>query len=178
MNSPPPEDSPPQPAARTRLAPAAYRRFDTVAEYRVALDEVLGLARRSLWLFDVNFDESFATRPRIELLHGFLRSHPDNRLRIVVHEAQPLARECPRLVGLLRLHGTAVAIHETTGAARSASDPLAIADAMHALRRFHHALPRSSLTTDDPVAVRPLVDRYEQIWESSAPALSATTLGL
>lgn len=174
----PDPDSPPVPADRTRLAPPGYRRFETVAQYRTALDELVGLARRTLWLFDVTLDESFATRARSDLLRGFLRSHADCRLRIVVHDAQTLIRQCPRLIDLLRHHGSAVAIHETTGAARSASDPLAIADSLHALRRFHHALPRSSLTTDDPVAVRPLVDRYDQIWESSTPAASATTLGL
>lgn len=172
------EDTQSLPANRTRLAPAGYRRFDTIAQYRDALDELLGLARRTLWLFDVTLDASFDARPRTERLRDFLRGHADNRLRIVVHDAQSLARHCPRLLDLQRWHGTAVAIHQTTGAARAASDPLAIADGLHALRRFHHALPRSSLTTDDPIAVSPLVDRYEQIWESSAPAVSATTLGL
>ena len=172
------EDPLPQPADRTRLAPPTYRRFDTLAQYREALDELLGLAQRSIWLFDVSLEGAFATRARTERLHAFLRAHPDNRLRIALHDPQPLVRHGPRLIGLLRLHGAAVAIHETVGTARSASDPLAIVDGLHALRRFHHAQPRSALTTDDPASVRPLVERFEQIWESSEPAVRATTLGL
>ena len=50
------EDPLPQPADRTRLAPPTYRRFDTLAQYREALDELLGLAQRSIWLFDVSLD--------------------------------------------------------------------------------------------------------------------------
>lgn len=172
------EDTQSLPANRTRLAPAGYRRFDTIAQYRDALDELLGLARRTLWLFDVTLDASFDTRPRTERLRDFLRAHADNRLRVVVHDAQALASQCPRLLNVLQWHGGAVAVHETTGAACAASDPLAIADGLHALRRFHHRLPRSSLTTDDPVAIRPLVERFEQIWDSSKPAAVATILGL
>jgi hypothetical protein len=31
---------------------------------------------------------------------------------------------------------------------------------------------------DDPIGARALIERFEEIWEASSPAVSATTLGL
>ena len=115
------DDPAPIPAARTRLAPPAYRRYETLAEYRAALDELVGLAQRTLWLFDITLEPRFGSRERVGQLRNFLRRHPENRLRIAVHDARPLARDCPRLIELQRQHGGAFAIHETTGTARSAT---------------------------------------------------------
>lgn len=158
--------------------PPAYRRFDTVADYTAAFDQLLGRARREVWMFDVDLQRSFDRPERIDLLRAFLAGHRDARLRILLHDAASVPVRCPRLCALLRRFGEAVAIRQTTAAARSAADPLLVVDALHALRRVHHASSRSVLITDDPVAARPLHERLAQIDEASEPAVSATVLGL
>jgi len=156
----------------------AYQRFDTLAQYDTAFDDLLRRARREVWLFDVSLERSFDRPVRTDLLRAFLAGHPDARLRILLHDAASVSVHCPRLCGLLRRFSDAVGIHQTTASARSAADPLLVVDAMHALRRVHHASSRSVLITDDTAATRPLHDRLAQIHEASEPALSATLLGL
>jgi hypothetical protein len=155
-----------------------YERFDTLAQYWAAFDQTLERARRSIGIFDVALSATFDRPARIDLLRAFLAADHNNRLRIVLHDAQSIGRDCPRLCGLLRQFSEAVAIHQTTAAARAAADPLLVVDDRHALRRFHHTQQRSALCSEDPVAARALVERFEQIFEASEPALSATVLGL
>ena len=100
------------------------------------------------------------------------------RLRILLHDAAPVPVNCPRLCTLMRRFSDAMAIWQTTEAARSADDPLLVVDRQHALRRPHHASSRSVLITDDPIAVRPLHERLAQIHEASVPAVASTVLGL
>jgi hypothetical protein len=51
-------------------------------------------------------------------------------------------------------------------------------DDCHYLHRFHFDGPRGVLALDDSAGALPLIERFAQIWEASAPAVSATTLGL
>ena len=160
------------------LAPAGYHRFDTLAEHAAAFAALLARACRTVDVFDIALGPAFDRPAHIDRLRDFLAADRNNRVRIVLHDARSASRDCPRLCALLRRHSEAIAIHQTTGAAQSVADPLLVVDAVHALRRFHHAQPRSALYTDDPAGVRPLADRFEQIFEASEPALAATTLGL
>lgn len=168
-------NEPAQPAA---APPPSYRRHDTLADYTAAFDQLLGRAQREVWLFDVSLQRSFDSPARIDLLHAFLAGNRNARLRILLHDAGSAAVNCPRLCALLRRFSESVGIHQTAQAARSVADPLLVVDAVHALRRVHHASSRSVLITDDAAAVRPLHERLEQIHEASEPAQAATVLGL
>jgi hypothetical protein len=158
--------------------PPAYRRLDTIAQYDAAFDDLLGRARSEVWLFDIALQPSFDRPARAALLRAFLSGNRNARLRILLHDARSVPVHCPRLCALLRRFSDAVGIHQTTESARSAADPLLVVDAVHALRRVHHAASRSVLITDDTAAVRPLHARLAQIHEASEPALAATVLGL
>lgn len=169
MNDPDPHPDPQSPA---------YRRLDSLADYHDAFDALLARARREAWMFDLALTRSFDRPERIERLNAFLAGSRHARLRILLHDATTVQANCPRLCTLLRRFSEAIVICQTTEAARSAADPLLVVDAMHALRRVHHASSRSVLITDDPAAVRPLHERLLQIHEASVPAVAATTLGL
>ena len=69
-------------------------------------------------------------------------------------------------------------IYRTGPEARSAMDPLLIVDSRHFLHRFHIDQPRAALAIEQPALARPLVMRFEQIWTTGEPGLSATVLGL
>ncbi|MBC7781787.1 MAG: hypothetical protein H7125_16960 [Proteobacteria bacterium] len=139
---------------------------------------LLSRARRDISLFDTALSTAFDRPHRLDLLRTFLAADHVNRLRIVLHDAQSIGRDCPRLCALMRRYSEAVSVHQTTQAARSAADPLIVVDATHVLRRVHYTHPRSVLITDDAAATRPLLERFEQIHEASEPALSPTVLGL
>jgi hypothetical protein len=69
-------------------------------------------------------------------------------------------------------------VHETEGEARRACDPVVLADERDYLHRFHYDHARALLALDDPAGAHGLLQRFQEIWEASIPAVSATTLGL
>ena len=53
-----------------------------------------------------------------------------------------------------------------------------IVDERHYLHRFHIDHPRAELGIDVPPDARPLVNRFDEIWATGEPGITATTLGL
>ena len=62
--------------------------------------------------------------------------------------------------------------------AKRVYDPFALADERDHLHRFHYEDSRALLALDDPAGTQPFLDRFQELWEASGPAASATTLGL
>jgi hypothetical protein len=155
-----------------------HRTVDGNADYDEAVDILLARPQRTLRIFDRCLSASYNSAQRYELLRAFLRRNRANRLYIVLHEAGNFTRDCPRMVNLLRQFSHAVTIHETEGQARRACDPIALADERDYLHRFHYDHARALLALDDPPGAHGLLQRFQEIWEASAPAVSATTLGL
>lgn len=155
------------------------RVITTRREYLEGLDLVVGLARREVVLFDPDLLGIEINAPaRIERLAAFLASNHDCRLRIAVHDADPAKRSCPRLLSLLAQHSAAMTIHQTEGEATRAQDCFVLADAEHFVRRGVAAQLRGAIGLNDQREGRQMHDRFEEIWQNSALAVSATTLGL
>lgn len=166
--------TPDDPAPEPREA-----QLDTVAEQSAAIDELIGLARHRLQVFDIDLSEGdWQSEQRANVLSAFLRRNRKARLEMIVHDTRWMEMYCPRLLGLLRLHSHAVTVYRTGSEARNAMDPLLIADGRHFLHRFHIDQPRAALAIEQPQLARPLVMRFEQIWATGEPGLSATVLGL
>lgn len=155
-----------------------YEKLLGSAEYEAAYDRLLARPQRMLRIFDRQLGKSFNRAARYELLRGFLLASRANRVQIVLHDASNLARECPRIVNLLRQFSHAVSIHETEPQAKGVYDPFALADERDYLHRFHYDAARSLLAFDDVPGARGFLDRFNEIWEASYPAASGTTLGL
>ena len=154
-------------------------RLDTVAAQVAAIDELIDLAQHRLQVFDVDLSQGgWQSRDRSERLAAFLRRVPKARVEIIVHDARWLEASCPRLVSLLRLYSHLVTVYRTGPEARSAMDPLVIADGRHFLHRFHIDQPRASFAVEQPQLARPLVQRFEEIWATGEPGLTASVLGL
>ena len=156
-----------------------HRKLAGESDYEQALDEVIGLARRSLHLFDTDLKVGgYASQKRFEALRDFLLRDRGNRLVIVLHEVDFLTARCPRLMTLLRTHSHGISIHKTHEHARVASDPFIVADEAHYVHRFHSDDARSLLALHDHAGARQLEERFGQLLEASHPAVFATTLGL
>ena len=170
--TPPDADSPPAP-------PSRHEKLDTVAAQIEAIDSLIGLAKHSIRVFDVNLSGTgWNDAARAEKIVAFLRSTRNARLDIVVHDTGWIERSCPRLTRLLKYYGHAITIRRTGEDAKHAMDPLMIVDDEHYLHRLHVAQPRAVLGIAEPDAAKPLVERFEAIWSSAEPGLSATVLGL
>ena len=155
-----------------------HEKLASEAELEAALERLLARVQRRLCVFDATLSHSFANAARTDLLRSFLLSSRSNRIRIVLHDASSLARDCPRLLGLLRRFSHAIAIQETEAQAKGVHDPFVIGDERDHLHRFHYDAARGLLVLDDPQATLPFTQRFEELWAASAPAVSATTLGL
>ena len=170
--STPTESQPPPPASRQEM-------LDTVAAQIAAIDELIGLARLSIRVFDHNLSETGWNSPaRAEKLTQFLRRSRHAKLEIIVHDTRWVEASCPRLTSLLRLFSDQVTICRTVAGARGATDPLVLVDGRHFLHRFHFERPRAALAIEEPHVARALVDRFGEIWAKGEPGLSGTVLGL
>ena len=165
-------DAGPTPLPQERL-------LASIAEQVEAIDALIDRAAGRLRVFDVDLSQGgWASAARAERLTAFLRRTRDARCEVIVHDTAFLERSCPRLISLLRQYGHALVVYRTGREARLAMDPLVIADDRHFLHRFHVDGARAAMAFDAPLAARPLVSRFEEIWATGEPGLSGTVLGL
>jgi hypothetical protein len=160
------------------LPDAVYRRFEGMREYEALIDRLIPNTQRIIRVFDKILSPAWNTPQRQEALRQFLLADRMNRLLIVVHEAEPIERVCPRLVELVRLFGTSVRIHETLSPAKQVYDPFVVFDLSHYVHRFHYRFLRAAQGANDLLGAQQLIDRYTEIWDASAVAVTASTSGL
>lgn len=173
----PPPEPPPTPAARP--GEPQRRLLASRGEFAVAFDDLFSHTRRTLRIFDPDLAAyGMNTVAREQQLREFLQKRRANRVQIVVHDPELIARRMPRLMGVLRQFAHAMAIHQTDEEIRNLEDVLVVGDDAHCLRRRHHAHPKGTVYLDDPVETREWLNRFNAIWEHSTPAVSANTIGL
>jgi hypothetical protein len=161
-------------------APAPrHETLTSTAAQVAALDQLIALATRSIRVFDVDLSETGWNRAeRAETVAAFARRNARATLQIVVHNTRWIESSCPRLTRLLRIYGHVITIRRTGPDAASAMDPLTIVDERHYLHRFHVEQPKAEFVVGDPHAAKPLIERFDEIWNGAEPGLGATVLGL
>lgn len=153
--------------------------FDGVADYIDALDIVCSSAVRTLNIFEQTYENiGFNSEVRYDILHRFLLSSTVNRLNLLAQDPQHLIRYCPRMMNLLRQFGSNMYIYQTPKSLLHVSEPFTVADNLHYVRRFHFDDTRGLLAKNDPEEARRLNSHFNEMWSSSHPCTSATTLGL
>lgn len=156
-----------------------HTRIDGIVEYCAALDSLCSLAQHNLCVFEKDYDAlGFNGEARYETLRRFLLASPAHRLLLLAHDVRYLETRCPRMMMLLQQFGASMSIHQTPMHLRHVSEPFAVADDAHYVRRFHFDDPRGILAQHDPENARILKARFMEMWASSHPALSPTRLGL
>jgi len=154
------------------------RKLEGLAAYEEALDELITNATRTVRVFDRMLGKGFNSPRRYDLLRELLLASRTNRVYVVLHETANIVRDCPRLITLLKQFSHGLFIYQTLPAARRVYDPFAVADDTRFVHRFHHADVRGVATVGDVAATQLLMKRFDEIWQASAPAVSATTIGL
>lgn len=153
--------------------------LQTRSDYRSAFGRLLGLARRELRIFDPDLaDLAMNSSERIDSLSRFLRSGPNRRIFIALHDVDHVCKHCPRFMALLGIYASNILINKTFGDAAKVQDCFALADTEQLIRRPVRAQPRGVLVIGDPKECQPMRERFDEIWESSEPAVSANTTGL
>ena len=157
----------------------SYRIISGTAESLAAIESVVAAAERTLRIFDVSLSmRGFNTPARAERLREFLVASRAHRILIALHDTSLLERENPRLLNLLRQFPMSIEIHRTLGQARNAQDPFVVADDHSVWHQMHFDQPRAVVALHSPPDALPIAQRFDEIWELSEPAVSATTLGL
>ena len=165
-------------AAPAPNAPS-YRPISGIAESLAAIDEVIHAAQRTIRVFDISLSNRGFNSPSLtEALRAFLVRGRAHRLLIALHETELLQRECPRLLVLLRQFPMSIEIHRTLAQARDADDPFVLADDHSVWHQLHFEQPKAIVAIHSPVDALPISQRFDEIWDLSEPAVSATTLGL
>jgi hypothetical protein len=156
-----------------------HTQFDGAADYVAALDTVCSMAQHTLNIFEDNYEDiGFNSEARYNALRRFLLSSQNNRLNLLAHNPQPLIRYCPRMMMLLRQFGHSMFIYQTPQTLLNVTEPFAVADNAHYVRRYHFDDTRGLLARNDPEEARRLNSQFQEMWASSHPCASATTLGL
>ena len=153
--------------------------LQTRGDYERGFGRVLGLARRELRIFDPDLSElQMNSAERVESLARLLRGGPNRRVFIALHETEYVSRRCPRFMALLGIYASSIFVYRTVGDAAKVQDCFVLADGDHLVRRPVTAQPRGVLVIADPKECQPMRERFDEIWESSEPAVSANTTGL
>ena len=160
------------------LPNAEYRRFEGLREYEAIIDGLIPQTQRAIRVFERSLSRAWNSPERHEALRRFLLTNRQNRLLIVVHDAEPIEKDCPRLVELVRQFGTSVRIHQTLIAAKEVYDPFVVFDANHYVHRFHYRFLRAAQGTNDVLGAQQLLDRHAELWDASALAVSGGKSGL
>jgi len=160
------------------LPNAEYRRFEGLREYEEVIAALIPQTQRFIRVFDNSLSRDWTSPQRYEALRQFLLANRLNRLLIVVHDAEPIERECPRVVDLVRQFSASVKIHETLSPAKHVYDPFVVFDASHYVHRFHYRYLRAAQGTNDVIGAQQLIDRFGEIWDASTHAVTAGTSGL
>ena len=149
------------------------------ADYVVALDTVCGLAEHNLFVFEKDFSNiGFNSSARSELLRGFLLRSPNHRLHLLAHDTRPISQYCPRLMTLMRQFGHNMFIFQTPKNLQHLTEPFAVADESHYVRRFHFDDTRGILARNDGESARLLKSRFIEMWETSQASAFTSTFRL
>ena len=147
--------------------------------YTAALDLVIGEAKQELLIFDQDFVHSdYASVGRYRLLHDFLSNDPQSKLTIILHNAEFLTTQCPRIFNLLEIFSHKMTVYVTNDHAKIAKDCFVLADGRHYCRRFHIDQARFKFALNDEVTTASLSTRFNELLEETAETISVTKLGL
>jgi hypothetical protein len=158
---------------------ATYERFDSAEGFQNAVERLLGQPGRELRVFD---PDGAALRlndsSRVGALERFLAASRTRRLYLVLHDTDQLTRHCPRMLGLLARYSHAIQIHRTAEHIREIQDAFLVLDSQHYVRRPAASFYRGAMGLGDETEALAMRQRFQEIWEASFPAVSATTAGL
>lgn len=160
------------------LPHAQYERFEGAREYDAMFDELISQTQRFIRIFEKSLDARYNSASRCERLSAFLRADPLNRLLIVVQEANPMERVCPRFNTVLQRFSHIAKVRQTPRAAAHIYDPFVIFDASHYLHRFHYDRMRYARGLNELDGAQQLLDRFNELWEVSRPSAAGRVTGL
>lgn len=166
------EDAPEKPKAE-------YLRFDSEADWQVAVDHLLKQAGRELRVFDPTLESLRLNAPeRVASMEHFLQQSRTRRIYLVAHDTEHLSRRCPRMMALLARYAHAIQVNRTHEEIRTIQDSFLVLDNQHYVRRPSASFYRGAIGLHDEAEAQAMRSRFQEIWSASYPGVSSTTVGL
>lgn len=155
-------------------------RFDSYSEYRCAMLAALEAATSTIAIFDPDLREAgVENSASIGALDKLCRLSPRrDALRILLHSADFVERECPRVVALIGAFSHRTAIRVTSAPFKNWRQPFLVADGRYNVTRFDQDGPRGKFAVEDARAASMLLAQFETMWIDATPATAGTALGL
>lgn len=151
----------------------------SAADYVAALDTICGLTKNTLLIFEKDFSNiGFDNPERVERLRQFLLANPNNRLQLLAHDTRQISQYYPRLMALLRQFGHNMFIFQTPKHLQHMTEPFAVADEAHYVRRYHFDNTRGVLAQNDSSNARLLKSRFMEMWQASGSSMLTSTFSL
>lgn len=152
--------------------------FESHAAREELIDTVLHLATRRIVIVADTLGPRWNQSGRIETVRGFCLASPRNTLQVVVRDAQPIRRQCPRLLQLALTFGHVITMRCPRPETGLPGDAWLVVDDEHFVHQFHIDHPRGGAGTHLPAMAKPLAARFVELWAGSDPVRTGTTLGL
>ncbi len=166
------------PKSQPALPHAQYERFESMLLLEDMFDELVRETQREIRIFDRALTARYNSSARCTLLREFLRADTLNRIFIIVHEPENMARTLPGFLALVEQFGHAVTMRQTPRTERHIHDPFCLFDASHYVHRFHYDRMRFARGRNELAGAQMLLDRFGELWDVSTPLAPGGVLGL
>ncbi|MHB1052583.1 MAG: DUF7931 domain-containing protein [Thiobacillus sp.] len=153
--------------------------FEIPAEFRAAFDALLDSTQRQLLLYDHDlslFD--IDQLPRHNRLRAICVAGSGRRIELLLDEIHHVARDCPRLMQLVRDFGHVIEIRQADPNMPRPDQAFALADRHGTLVRADKSALHGTLHLDDAHSAIRLHQEFEGMWQRAQASVTATTLGL
>ena len=153
--------------------------FETPIEFRAAFDALLASTQRQLRLYDhdlslLDIDHA----PRHATLRALCVAGGGRRIELLIDDISRVARDCPRLMQLVRDFGHVLEIRQADPGAPRPDQAFVLADRHGVLLRADKSAVHGTLHMDDARDSVALQQSFESMWQRSQAVVTATTLGL
>jgi len=153
--------------------------FETPAEFRAAFDALLDSTQRQLRLYDHDLSLlDIDQLPRHNRLRTICVAGSGRRIELLLDEIHHVARDCPRLMQLVRDFGHVIEIRQADPNMPRPDQAFALADRHGALVRADKSALHGTLHLDDAHSTILLHQEFEGMWQRAQAGVTATTLGL
>jgi len=153
--------------------------FETPAEFRAAFDDLLDSTQRQLRLYDHDLGLlEIDQLPRHSRLRALCLAGGGRRIELLLDDIRHVARDCPRLMQLVRDFGHVIEIRQADPNMPRPDQAFALADRHGALVRADKSALHGTLHLDDAHSAIRLHQEFEGMWQRAQASVTATTLGL
>lgn len=144
--------------------------FDGIGDNRALVRALAEQARRNLYLFTDDLDPAiYDDVAFVEAAAAMARTHPRNRILVLVKDSTRAVKEGHRLVQLGQRLSSRVEIRNPLPEYEEISENFLLSDGVGYVRRLLPARYEGTASFHDPLRARELSRLFDEVWERALP---------